>query len=268
VSVGPPLWRVDRVRPWRVSQPRPRARSWPLAGRTQPGGTRPWRTRLSFDIQTAAEVPPSRPNGFVGSIMSSRPQPLPSRLGHRAQSDRHLTSPPGLLPPAFCRCNAVRIALQGSPYLLSYNRARACLADRLGGSEGFELAEGRCGNGCPGCPSSRIGPSRRPVVSNPTIGPRAGSRPVAAVGAPGWRVVRSWPRSSCTLAILRSSWRERNSSHLAVRFSASQKGRCISRDRRRRTWLDVAVDRHSPGCLRGSSSPLICSVQCDSVQCG
>lgn len=130
--------------------------------------------------------------------MSSRPQLLPSRLGHRGAIRSASDIAAGPFAAGLCRCNAVRIALQGSPYLLSYNQARACLADRLGGSEGFELAEGRCGNGCLGCPSSRIGPSRRPVVSNPTIGPRAGSRPVAAVGALGWRVVRSWPRSSCT----------------------------------------------------------------------
>jgi hypothetical protein len=60
------------------------------------------------------------------------------------------------------------------PVLAFMQPGTACLADRLGGSEGFELAEGRCGNGCPGCPSSRIGPSRRPVVSNPTIGPEQG----------------------------------------------------------------------------------------------
>ena len=184
--------------PWRVSQPRPRAQSWPLAGRTLPGGTRPWRTHLSFDIQTAAEVPPSRLNGFVGSIMSSRPQLLPSRPGHRGAIRSASDIAAGPFAAGLCRCNAVRIALQGSPYLLSYNQARACLADRLAGSEGFELAEGRCGNGCPGCPSSRIGPSRRPVVSNPTIGREQGVGQLFAVGAPGWRVVRSWPRSSCT----------------------------------------------------------------------
>jgi hypothetical protein len=114
----------------------------------------------------------------VHHVKSAAAAPVPARSPRR--NPVGLTTPLALLPPAF------KVPHTG------FHTTRHGRVSRIGwvGARAFELAEGRCGKGSPGCLSSRIRPRRRPVVSNRTIGPRAGSRPVAAVGAPGWRVVR------------------------------------------------------------------------------